>query len=88
MVKPTRVNYYVLVSGGLFFVIVGLYRVYEGVVPPSYYNSFDSTLALALGIGQVVFGLIWLYIAHRSGGHIAISGGHIAISGGQLSYKE
>lgn len=81
MVSPTRVNYYLVVTGGLFFVVIGLYRLYEGVAPPWYYDSFDVALAIAVGVGQVVFGLVWLYVAYRSGGHIAISGG-------KLSYGE
>jgi hypothetical protein len=75
MVEPTRVNYYLVVAGGLFFLTFGLYNLYEGLVPASYYSSLDAIRTLSLGAFQAVFGLVWLYIAYRSGGRLAISGG-------------
>lgn len=78
MVKPTRVNYYVVVAGGLFFLAIGLYRLYEGIAPPSYYDSADVTRALVVGTLQLGFALVWLYFAYRSGGHVTISGGQLS----------
>jgi hypothetical protein len=82
MPSATRINYYVLIAGGLLFVGYGVLvlllfsNVVVGVSVPRVFPEgfllFRGILSLLLGLLILGMGVVLLLVAHRSNGHVSL----------------
>ena len=76
MVAATRVNYYIVIAGGVLSIVYGLGSLYVYFTPPHYILLPERLLII--GLFFVSAGLYLLYKALRSEGHISFSKGGIS----------